>query len=352
MNKFLRILTAYIFLLSTLSFVYTPKAQGFAASGFGSLVIGCVGGPQNGLIAPATQDSFAGCTVNVYVHNTSTLAGIYTAAAGTTAQTNPIVLTLGAGTVTTSGTTVTGVTGTTFPTTGAWIGQTINIGGVGYTISAVSNGTSLTTTQTLVTFSTAVSYTVRPQTTTFYAADGSYDICVTNALSIPVLSSACNYGLVIYQGNFTANKAMITTAFTDANSAALQAITGLSIPIPSTFVGNLNFHCALGYSQATPIAGDQFGIALLTTAPTRIDGVALVATNVTTTQYGLITNLTTTTPTAMVTFTPVPTTVLTAYLDGTVQVAGGGASTLQFYVLNGTAADVIVVAAGSYCTAF
>lgn len=151
-------------------------------------------------------------------------------------------------------------------------------------------------------------------------------------------------------GQLTGSRAQLTADFTDANSAALQVITGLSFAIPSTYVGNLSFHCGLAFSQATPVAGDQFGVALLTTAPTRLDAVALVATNVTTTQFGPLTNLATTTPTAIVTFTAVPTTVLPAFIDGTVQVAGGGAATLQFYVLNGTAANVIVVRAGSFCT--
>jgi hypothetical protein len=148
---------------------------------------------------------------------------------------------------------------------------------------------------------------------------------------------------------FTGNKAQITSDFTDANSASLQAITGLGIAVVSTFTGPLSFHCGIRYSQATAVAGDQFGIASLTTAATRLDAGGLVSTNATTVTQGFLDNLTTTTPTAIVTFTPAVTTELQATLDGTVQVAAGG-SVIQFYVLNGTAANVIVVKAGSYCT--
>jgi hypothetical protein len=64
--------------------------------------------------------------------------------------------------------------------------------------------------------------------------------------------------------------------------------------------------------------------------------------------YGLVT----TTPTAVVTFQPAVTTVLGATLDGTLETAGGGAATFNVYVLNGTAANVIVIKRGSYCTLY
>ena len=60
-------------------------------------------------------------------------------------------------------------------------------------------------------------------------------------------------------------------------------------------------------------------------------------------------NITNTTPTSIVTFTPVGTGEKPVEIDGSIEVAGGGASTLQFYVTNGTAADVIVIKRGSYC---
>jgi hypothetical protein len=66
----------------------------------------------------------------------------------------------------------------------------------------------------------------------------------------------------------------------------------------------------------------------------------------------VLNGLVTTTPTAVVTFQPAVTTVLGATLDGTLETAGGGAATFNVYVLNGTAANVIVIKRGSYCTLY
>lgn len=146
------------------------------------------------------------------------------------------------------------------------------------------------------------------------------------------------------------NHVFVTADFTDANSAALQAITGLTYAIGST-AQKLSFHCSLMYSQATASAGDQFGVGVITTAPTNVSayGTAWQNTTAGTDVYGVLTGLTTVTPTSVVTFTPAVTTVLGANLDGTVETAGGGAATFNIYVLNGTAANVIVVKRGSYC---
>lgn len=180
-------------------------------------------------------------------------------------------------------------------------------------------------------------------------------VLVTNA-SVGTNNIGVNAGLV-GGGNggglnfnlISGNKASLAADFTDANSAALQVITGLAIPLP-TIAGSYSFHCQVSYTQATAVAGDQFGVAVLTTAPTRLDAFSIIATNATAVQQGLLNNLTTTTPTAVVTFTPAVTTQLVGYLDGTAVIPGGAASTLQIYVLNGTAANVIVVKAGSFCT--
>lgn len=142
-----------------------------------------------------------------------------------------------------------------------------------------------------------------------------------------------------------------TSDFTSANSAALQAITGLSITFPA-LAANFSFHCVLMYSQATASAGDQFGVGVITTAPTNVNvaGRAYTSTGAASAEAtGTLNGLASTTPTSVVTFTPaVNATIYNAYLDGTVELAGGGAATLNIYVLNGTAANVIIIKRGSY----
>lgn len=150
------------------------------------------------------------------------------------------------------------------------------------------------------------------------------------------------------------NRVFVTTDFTDANSAALQAITGLTYTLGSVAI-KWSFHCSLMYSQATNVAGDQFGVGVITTAPTSVSAFGTAYTNTgaaSPVSTGVLTGLATTTPTAAVTFQPAVATVLGATLDGTIEAAGGGAATFNVYVLNGTAADVIVVKRGSYCELF
>jgi hypothetical protein len=150
------------------------------------------------------------------------------------------------------------------------------------------------------------------------------------------------------------NKVFLNSPFTDANAGGLQVITGLSYAL-GTVARNWSFHCSWTYSQATPSASDQFGVASLTTSPTNLHAWAHVVTTEgaaavqTTGDSGNITN---TTPTAIVTFTPVGTGVKEVEIDGSIETAGTTATTLQFYVTNGTAANVIVIARDSYCALF
>lgn len=158
------------------------------------------------------------------------------------------------------------------------------------------------------------------------------------------------------QSGFVAsgNKVFLNAPFTDSNASGLQVITGLSFAL-GTVAHNWSFHCSLQYSQATPSASDQFGVASLTTAPTQLRAWGIVTTTegaaavINTGDSGAITN---TTPTATNTFTPVGTGVKQVTIDGTIETAGVTATTLQFYVTNGTAANVIVIARDSYCTIY
>jgi len=159
-------------------------------------------------------------------------------------------------------------------------------------------------------------------------------------------TAADTTGLVL-----SGNKALLTSDFTDSNASGLQVITGMSFALPNV-TKNWSFHCSFTYSEATPIANDQFGVASLTTAPTNLHAWAHVITTegVTAVQQTADSgNITSTTPTSIITFTPNGTGIKQADIDGSIEVAGSGASTLQFYVTNGTAADVIVIKRGSYC---
>jgi hypothetical protein len=147
-------------------------------------------------------------------------------------------------------------------------------------------------------------------------------------------------------------KAFVTTDFTDANASGLQAITGLTFNL-STVAQSFVFHCSLRYSQATASASDQFGVGVITTAPISVNVFSSTYTNVgaaSPVTTGVLSLLNTSTPTSVVTFTPgASATIFGAYLDGTVETTGGGTSTFNIYVTNGTAANVIIIKRGSYC---
>jgi hypothetical protein len=164
--------------------------------------------------------------------------------------------------------------------------------------------------------------------------------------------SFANISGSIATGQLVTFGSRLVSDFTSSSGVgtALQA-TGISVPLPST-AKNYTFHCVVMYSQATNVAGDQFGIGLITTAPTFASalGAAFTNTGAASPQTtGVLTGLASVTPTAVVTFQPAVTSVLGAYLDGTVETSGSGASTFNLYVANGVAADVIVVKRDSAC---
>jgi len=147
------------------------------------------------------------------------------------------------------------------------------------------------------------------------------------------------------------NYQVLTSDFTDSSgSANLQNITGLSWTMGTSIAQNMPFECHLNYSQATVVA-DAFGIQANTTSPTRIDGWGRVSTSTTASSVASpLANLTTTTATNMVTFTPTVTTGLAADLYGLIQYPSTASpGVINIRVKQGTAADVIVIKAGSWC---
>jgi hypothetical protein len=149
-------------------------------------------------------------------------------------------------------------------------------------------------------------------------------------------------------------KVFLNADFTSANAAGLQAITGLSCAFPNFATNpNVSFQCNLMYSQATNVAGDQFGVSLSNTLTNfnawgRVDTNTGPATPYTT---GTALAIAASTPTAVVTFQPANTGLNQAQINGTIEI-NGTTGTFQLYVTNGTAANVIVVKRSSYCQFF
>lgn len=141
--------------------------------------------------------------------------------------------------------------------------------------------------------------------------------------------------------------AQLNADFTDGSGGtALQNITGLSFTLPGA-QQVVPFNCVLFYSQATQVS-DAFGLAD-SVAPTRWDAGGWLGTSATAQTFGSAANQTGTAGVAIVTATPTVATVNGVELSGTVQQPAGSPATLQFMVSQATAANVIVIKAGSYC---
>jgi hypothetical protein len=148
------------------------------------------------------------------------------------------------------------------------------------------------------------------------------------------------------------NKVFVTGDFTDSTSGTLMAITGLSYTLPTSKAVNISFHCALLFYQATAAVSDSFGIGVTGTAPTQANAAGVVYPSATTLTPGTLVALASTTPTAVVTFTPSAiTTVWNAVLDGTIeQPSNATPGVFNVYASTTTGTDNLVVKRGSYCS--
>lgn len=147
------------------------------------------------------------------------------------------------------------------------------------------------------------------------------------------------------------NTFRVTADFTDASSTALQNITGLSWTLPASTAANYAFHCELMYSQATAAVADAFGIQSATLAPTNIAAQGVVVTAATAVAAGNLPTLNTTTATNIVTFTPsAAATVFGARISGLIENPSGAATAVTISVSQSTAANVITIKRGSYCS--
>lgn len=145
------------------------------------------------------------------------------------------------------------------------------------------------------------------------------------------------------------NTVRVSGDFTSAANTNLQTITGLSWTLsPNT--QNYSFHCGLMYSQGTAAASMQFGIQVATIAPTSVNVKARVDTSASAVASGILNSLTTTTATAIITFTPSTFgTVFGADLDGTFELPGGE-NTVNIMVQTSNSSDLPTIKRGSYCS--
>lgn len=139
--------------------------------------------------------------------------------------------------------------------------------------------------------------------------------------------------------------------FTDANASGLQAITPLSWTMPANVAINMTYRCELMYSQATGAVLDGFGIQDVTVAPTNIASKGIVWTAAAVAANANLPTLSSTTATAIVTFTPSAiTTVFNATITGFIeQPANASSSVIQLMVQQATAANLITIKRGSFC---
>ena len=150
------------------------------------------------------------------------------------------------------------------------------------------------------------------------------------------------------------NKVFVTGDFTDSTSGTLTAITGLTFTLPTSKAVNVSFHCSLIFNQGTAAVVDSFGIGVTGTAPTSANAMGVVYPSASTLTSGNLLLLASTTPTAVVTFTPSAiTTNWNATLDGTIeQPSNATPGVFNVYVSTTTGTDNLIVKRGSYCTLF
>ena len=144
----------------------------------------------------------------------------------------------------------------------------------------------------------------------------------------------------------------VASDFTDSTSTTLQLITGLSTTMPVSKAVIVNLHCGILFDQASATVSDQFGIGVTGTAPTQANASGNVFITASTVTAGTLTALASTTPTAVVTFTPgVATTIYRAELDATIeQPSNATPGVLGVYVQTTTGTDNIIVKRGTSCT--
>lgn len=176
-------------------------------------------------------------------------------------------------------------------------------------------------------------------------SDTTESRCAAGCVQIGTGATANRLGLLL-----SGDSVFVTSNFTTSGvGTALENITGLSWTFPAVAL-NYNFHCHMAYSQAVGAAAVAFGIKATTTAPTNIFATGEMFTAAGTVTTGTLATLTTTTATNIVSGTPgAQATNFVADLYGTMEL-GAGATTINIMTSTSTAADLVTVLRGSYCS--
>lgn len=147
------------------------------------------------------------------------------------------------------------------------------------------------------------------------------------------------------------NTVRVASNFTTAAVTTLQTITGLSWTFPATGTMVFSFHCHGSYSIATAAVAVAFGIQAATAAPTNITATGEMYTAAGTPTTGTLATLASTTATNIVSGTPAATATNNVFdLYGTIENPATTANTINIMVSTATAADVVTVNRGAYCS--
>jgi hypothetical protein len=190
-------------------------------------------------------------------------------------------------------------------------------------------------------------------------ATGTAPLVVASTTPVANLSLSGGAGTAVATDTYSRtgvsnSRVFVTTDFTTANNANLQAITGLSWTFPAT-AANYSFHCGLSYSQATANVGVNFGIQAVTNNPTNIFAQGIQELTLgppSTFVSSTLATLATTTATAIMGSTPGALgTNYSVTIDGTIEL-GASANTVNIMVQTANGADAVTVKRGSYCYLF
>jgi hypothetical protein len=146
----------------------------------------------------------------------------------------------------------------------------------------------------------------------------------------------------------------VTSDFTDSTSTTLVLVTGLSTTMPVSQAAVVKYDCLLYFDQATAAVVDEIGVGITGTAPTYSNHHAVVwaAASHAWSATGVLSDLASTTPTSVVSFTPSAiTTIWSAELSGTIeQPSNATPGVFGVYVYTTTGSDNFIVKRDSACS--